>query len=266
MCVPGCHEAVHRALTRRGFFTGAAAVAVAAGATTLAPRAFAQEVKFSKVVDLTHTTWPAFPTFFGKPNLEVESLTTIEKDGFATFKWHLVEHTGTHMDAPFHFSTEGQSADRIPVESLIASLVVINIAERAAQDPDAQLTADDIKAWESKNGPLPDRCCVAMNSGWDQHVKTDKFRNDMHFPGFHPDAIDLLLTRNALGIAVDTLSLDHGQSKDFKVHTTWLPAGHWGIEAIANLGQVPEKGATVIIGGPKIEGATGGPSRVMALV
>ncbi len=265
MCVPGCHEAVHRALSRRGFFTGTAAVA-AAGAMSLAPAAFAQEVKYSKVIDLTHTIWPAFPTFFGKPNLEIEPLTTIAKDGFNTFRWHLVEHTGTHMDAPFHFNNDGPSADRLPADTLVANLVVIDIVDRAAKDPDAQLTADDIKSWEQKNGPLPDRCCVAMNSGWDQHVKTEQFRNDMHFPGFHPDAIELLLTRNALGIAVDTLSLDHGQSKDFKVHTTWLPSGRWGIEAIANLGQVPAKGATVIVGSPKIENATGGPTRILALV
>lgn len=265
MCVPGCHEAIHRALSRRGFFKGTAAIA-AAGAMSLAPGAVAQEVKFSKVVDLTHTIWPAFPTFFGTPNLQIEAMTTIEKDGFNTFRWHLVEHTGTHMDAPFHFNNEGLSADRLPPDTLIANLVVIDIAARAAQDPDTQLTAEDIKAWEQKNGALPDRCCLAMNSGWDQHVKTEKFRNDMHFPGFHPDAIELLLTRNALGIAVDTLSLDHGQSKDFKVHTTWLPAGRWGIEAIANLGQVPEKGATVVVGGPKIEKSTGGPTRILALV
>jgi kynurenine formamidase len=105
-----------------------------------------------------------------------------------------------------------------------------------------------------------------MNSGWDQHVKTEKFRNDMHFPGFHPDTVDLLMSRNVAGIAVDTLSLDHGQSKDFKVHVTFLPSGRWGIEAVANLGQVPEKGATVVVGVAKIEGATGGPTRVIALI
>jgi kynurenine formamidase len=265
MCVPGCQEAVHRALTRRGFFRSTAALAVTTGAASLAPRAFAQEMKFTKAVDLTHTTWPEFPTFFNKPQLEIETLTTLEKDGFNNRKWHIVEHTGTHMDAPFHFSDK-ESADRIPVESLVAPLVVINIADRGASDPDTQLTVDDIKAWEAKNGTLPDRCCVAMNSGWDQHVKTDKFRNDMHFPGFHPETVELLLERNAVGIAVDTLSLDHGQSKDFKFHATWLPAGRWGIEAVANLAQVPESGATVVIAVTKIEGATGGPTRVIALV
>jgi kynurenine formamidase len=241
-------------------------MAAAAGAIALTPRAFAQEMKFTKAIDLTHTTWPEFPTFFNKPQLEIETLTTLQKDGFNNRKWHLVEHTGTHMDAPFHFSNDKESADRIPVESLIAPLVVINIAERAASDPDTQLTVDDIKAWEGKNGNLPERACVAMNSGWDQHVKTEKFRNDMHFPGFHPETVGLLLERNAVGIAVDTLSLDHGQSKDFKVHTTWLPAGRWGMEAVANLGQVPESGATVVMAVTKIEGATGGPTRVIALV
>jgi kynurenine formamidase len=224
-----------------------AAGLAAAGVASLAPvkNAFAQEMKFSKALDLTHTTWPEFPTFFNKQQLEIDTLTTLQKDGF---------------------SNDKESADRIPVESLVVPLVVINIAERAASDPDTQLTADDIKAWESKNGPLPERACVAMNSGWDQHVKTEKFRNDMHFPGFHPDTVDLLMSRNVAGIAVDTLSLDHGQSKDFKVHVTFLPSGRWGIEAVANLGQVPEKGATVVVGVAKIEGATGGPTRVIALI
>ena len=63
---------------------------------------------------------------------------------------------------------------------------------------------------------------------------------------------------------VDTLSLDYGPSPDFAVHFAWLPTNRWGIEAVANLGQLPAKGATVVVGGPKVEGATGGPSRIIA--
>jgi kynurenine formamidase len=68
------------------------------------------------------------------------------------------------------------------------------------------------------------------------------------------------------GIAVDTLSLDHGPSKDFGTHLAWLPSGRWGLECVANLGQCPATGATIVVGGPKVRGATGGPSRVFALV
>ena len=65
---------------------------------------------------------------------------------------------------------------------------------------------------------------------------------------------------------MDTLSLDHGPSADFAVHYRWLGAGRWGMECVANLAELPASGATVIAGSPKIAGATGGPSRVVALV
>jgi kynurenine formamidase len=89
----------------------------------------------------------------------------------------------------------------------------------------------------------------------------------MHFPGFHPDAAKFLMgERRVSGIAVDTLSLDFGGSKDFATHYAWLPSGRWGMECIASLDQVPAKGATLVVGGPKIAGATGGPSRLFALL
>ena len=83
-----------------------------------------------------------------------------------------------------------------------------------------------------------------MNSGWARHV-ADKAKyvgkdaaGVMHFPGFDPDAAAWLLKqRKVSGIAVDTLSLDHGASKDFKTHVSWLSAGRWGLENVANLDQ-----------------------------
>ena len=76
----------------------------------------------------------------------------------------------------------------------------------------------------------------------------------------------LLGDRQVAGLAVDTLSLDYGPSKDFKTHYTWLPSGRWGLENVAALGTLPARGATLVVGGPKIKGATGGPARVLALV
>lgn len=272
MCVPGCYEALNRSLTRRGFFKGASTAALAAGASTVMPLApaRAQAMSFTKAVDLTHPLWTDFPTYFGKPGLEMEQVFALAKDGLNMYKWHLAEHTGTHMDAPLHFS-DGIDASKISVEQLVVPLVVVDIAARAADDPDTQITPDDIKAWIASNGELPDGCCVAMYSGWGDHLRSDKFRNAdaegvMHFPGFHPDTSAMLLESNVNGIAVDTLSLDYGASKDFATHKSWLPAGRWGLECVASLGDVPAAGATVVVGGPKIEGATGGPSRVIALV
>jgi kynurenine formamidase len=272
MCVPECHAAIAKHLSRRGFFRAAGgATAAAALATALPSGALGQTMSFSKVVDLTHTLVPDFPTYLGPPQLEIEEFKNIDRDGFQVFRWHLVEHTGTHMDAPFHFDKDGVSADKLDPTVLVVPLAVIDVKEKAATDPDYQLVPADIEAYEQANGALPENCCVAMNSGWAAHVGTEKFRNagadgTMHFPGFHGDTAKLLLERNVAGIAVDTLSLDYGASKDFAVHLSWLPAGRWGMEAVANLDAAPAAGATLVVGSPKVVDATGGPSRLLALL
>ncbi|WGD30764.1 cyclase family protein [Ancylobacter sp. WKF20] len=270
MCVPGCQEAVARQLSRRSLFKSAAATAAAFSALPVAG-AFATTTSFSKVVDLTHVLDPSFPTFFGKPQLEIRKLFSFEKDGFNLNEWVVNEHTGTHLDTPFHFSKDGPSAEQLPIDTLVVPLAVIDVSAKATANPDYQLTAEDIAAYEAANGKLPPGAAVALYSGWDKLVATDKFRNadaagTLHFPGFHPDVAAVLIEKGASGVVVDTLSLDYGASKDFAFHYKWLGSGHWGVEAASNLGTLPAKGATLVVGGPKIKGASGGPSRVLALV
>jgi kynurenine formamidase len=275
MCIAGCERAVREALTRRGFFRGATAAGFAAtaagGVAAAAPKNIV--TSFTKVVDLTHTMSPDFPTYNGKPGIEMQREFAFKKDGYNLYSWHLSEHAGTHMDAPIHFSEHGLAADQLAIEQLVVPLAVVDIAYKAAQEPDYLLSRDDLAAWESKNGRLPDGCCVALYSGWGELV-TDagKFTGrdidgTFHFPGFDPEAAAWMISeRKVAGLAVDTLSLDHGPSKQFKTHTVWLPSGRWGLENVANLGQVPASGATLVVGAPKVKDATGGLTRVLALV
>lgn len=274
-----CHHCVmdsvkERMLSRRSFFSGLAAVGAAAAVGTVAAPApvLAQSVSASgKPFDLTHEMHEGIPTFFGEQQFWKDQKFNYAEHKFNLFELRVNEHTGTHMDAPLHFSADGQSVAEIPVESLIVPLSIVDIRAKAAESADAQVTPDDLKAWISANGPLPKGGCVAMNSGWDAHMGTDKFRNadaekKMHFPGFHVEAAQMLIEDgNTVGIAVDTLSLDHGISPDFATHYGWLPSGRWGLEAVANLGSLPAKGATLIVGAPKNRGGTGGPSRVFAI-
>jgi kynurenine formamidase len=274
-----CHHCVMESvkagmLSRRSFFKGTLAAAGAAAiATALPPQPLFAADAPQKAEDLTHEIWEQFPTYFGGQQLFIDQKFTHAKDTFNLNEWRISEHTGTHIDAPLHFTADGKSVAELPVEDLIAPLVVIDIRAKAAENPDAQVTPDDIKAWTSANGDLPQGAVVALLSGWGDHVATEKFRNvgddgkTMHFPGFHVETAQLLIEQPSIkAIAVDTLSLDHGPSPDFIVHNTWLPSGRYGIEGIANLDKVPVKGATIVVGAPKIKGATGGPARIFALV
>jgi len=262
---------VKSTLSRRGLFALAGAAAVARTVTP-SPAAARPFRRFTRAVDLTHTFSPEFPTFFGTPGVTLKQVKEFKKDGFNMNEWSVVEHSGTHLDAPIHFSESGLTADAIPADQLVVPLAVIDVSSKAAANADYQVTPGDIRAWERRHGQLPRGCCVAMNSGWDKHVTSGKFigrdgQGVMHFPGFDPEATQMLLTeRQVAGMAVDTLSLDHGPSKDFKSHYAWLPTGRWGLENVAGLGNLPPRGATLIVGAPKIKGATGGPTRVMALV
>jgi len=272
MCVPGCQEMVQAALTRRGFFKGAA-IAGFAATTVMPAEATPASRQFKSVVDLTHTMSPDFPTYFGVPGIELQKQFDIKKDGFNLNWWRLIEHAGTHLDAPIHFSENGATVEKINAGELVVPLAVVDVRRQAEKNPDYLMGVADIQAWEKKFRRLPDNCCIAMLSGWAQHVGdpakyTGKDAGgSFHFPGFAPElAAWLLKERKVLGLAADTLSLDNGQSKDFKTHYIWLPSGRWGLENVANLDKLPSSGATLVVGLAKVKGATGGPARLIALV
>jgi kynurenine formamidase len=261
-----------RMLSRRDFFRGSAAMAAGAGALAVAgPTPLRAQATGSGVVDMTHTLSADFPTYFGEPQFAAERVFSFDSDGFNLFNLTINEHTGTHIDAPLHFSADGSSVDEIAVEDLVAPLCVVDIAGKAADDPDAQVTPEDLMAWIEANGEIPDGACVAMHSGWAAKVATEEFRNfdgeAQHYPGFHVEAAQMLMEETgARSIAVDTLSLDHGISGDFATHYAWLPSGRFGIECLAGLDRLPASGATIIVGAPKHAGGSGGPARIFAMV
>ncbi|MBD9525899.1 cyclase family protein [Paracoccus sp. PAR01] len=257
-------------LSRRSLFMGAAASGAAAIAASAISARPAMAQASGKVVDLTYVFDEKFPTFDGAPGIAYEEAVNFDKSGYQLWKLTIVEHSGTHIDAPLHFSKDGMSVDQIPAESLICPLCVIDITAKARDDANAALEAEDVQAWVSANGEIPKGACIAMNSGWGAKVATPEFRNTpdgkFAFPGFGKSATDLLAEMGVAAIASDSLSLDPGNSPDFAVHNSWLPGGRYGIENLANVDQLPAKGATIFVGAPKHARGTGGPARILAMV
>jgi len=302
MCAPTVMQEVARAMSRRDVLKlGAAAAASAlvarvAGAAEPeahrhAPPAVSPDaerdgpehlifkeplsLRVSNVVDLTHTLNSAFPVI-PIPGLtfpfKQTPIATIEQFGVFANKWEMIDHNGTHIDATNHFNPLGYDLKDTPLRSLIAPVAVIEVKERAAREYDTAVTIDDILAWEKKHGRLPRHSAVFMDSGWDSKVgdihsflNIDS-SNTLHFPGFPEETIQFLLTeRDISGVGVDTISFDLGPDKTYKAHKALFKGGKWGIENIKNLGRIPRSGATVFIGATKVEGASGGPARLLGL-
>ena len=223
-----------------------------------------------RVIDLTHVYDDAFPTYDGHPGITMKAINEFGRDRSNLFRLTIFEHTGTHVDAPLHFSADGASLSELDPQKLLCPLCVIDISAKAKDEVNAMVMPEDIERWISVNGAIPEGACFAMHSGWGAKAPGASFRNTtdgkLAFPGFSKAATDLLAELGVAGIAVDTLSLDPGNSTEFAVHYAWLGGGRFGVECVANLDQLPATGATVFVGAPTHRGGTGGPARILAVV
>jgi kynurenine formamidase len=237
------------------------------------------EINPAKIIDLTYTFDPAtiyWPTEHPFVHQFEHYGMTPEGYFYSSAKFAAPEHGGTHMDAPIHFSKGAITADQVPFTSMVGPAAVIDFSQRAINNPDAMLSVDDIKKWESEHGSIPDGAIVVARSGWGRYwpdkkryLGTDKFGDVAHlrFPGFSADAVKYLLdSRKIAAIAIDTASMDPGISKDFPVHRLWLGANKVGFENVAHADQLPEIGATIFCIPMKIGKGTGAPTRIFALL
>jgi kynurenine formamidase len=242
---------------------------------TVSPQAWLRGVSdgSTRVVDMTYAINSKLPAWPGDGRtFEATVEATTEKDGYFARSFWTLEHYGTHMDAPAHFPPGKEFLDQIPVAHLFAPAVVIDVRDEGSKDPDYRLRVMRVEKWEALHGRIPAGAVVLLRTGWATRWPDQaRYRNMdaagvMHFPGFSVEAARLLVERGAVGLGIDTLSIDYGPSKDFEVHRVTLPAGLYQLENLANLDQLPDAGALLISAPIKLEGGSGGPVRVFALL
>ena len=105
-----------------------------------------------KVIDLTLTISEEIPTFPGSPQPNFINWETLEKDGYNLELLFLSTHTGTHIDAPYHFVKKGQKIDQIMTKRLVTEAVLIKIRKGS----DQAITKTDIQKFEKKFGKIDD--------------------------------------------------------------------------------------------------------------
>ncbi|HEU5099575.1 MAG TPA: cyclase family protein [Roseiflexaceae bacterium] len=290
MCSPEITSKVEAAINRRGFLRAAGMTAIGAAAAPLnwstsfvgSGRRTDTAITFEKVVDCTHVLEPGIPNYF-RLNMEIKPLLTHEEHGVFVNQLIVPEHFGTHFDTPRHFIPGGSTGEAIRPEQLVGPLVIIDIAERAAKNPNTEVTVADLKQWERRNGQIPAGAFVAMYTNWAARWPTAAFLNEnasgtYNFPGFGGEAAEFLVKeRDIIGIGCDSHSLDIGPSTDFPAHITVLGAGKIGVENLAGLDEVlrqtdrrhgmgPNGYPIIVIGGLKTRNGSGSPIRALALV
>lgn len=238
------------------------------------------DLTHADLVDLTHAYdestlyWPTSPSTF-----ELKELAYGPTPGgwfYSSYAICTPEHGGTHLDAPIHFAEGKRTADQIPLEQLVAPAVVLDVTAQTSANADYRLTADDVRAWESRHGTIPSGSIVLLRTGWSTRWPNRKAyfgddtpgaTNNLHFPSYGEDAARLLVEQRRVAVlGVDTASIDYGQSGDFIVHRIANGANVPGLENVTNLDRLPPRGAWVLALPMKIAKGSGGPVRIVAVV
>lgn len=241
--------------TNSAIHAAALAIALAVPSPSLAQR----------VVDLGHPLAVTDPSWTGDRVFQRKGT---DGGGYVGGTFSSDEHFGTHLDAPAHFGGTW-TVDRIPVDRLVRPGVCINVT---GKPEDYQITVADVKAFEARNGAIPEGSIVLFATGWDvRWPDQKKYMNERggakHFPGIHPDAAAYLARdRKVVGLGIDTPSVDYGPSAKFETHNLTMRLNVFHIENAARLTSLPASGFTLVVAPINLAGGSGGPTRLFALL
>lgn len=182
----------------------------------------------------------------------------LEFDGFCTANISLCSHSGTHIDAPAHLSSQSVTLDMMPPETFWGLALLVDA--RAAAGREVEIA--DLAPHAEK---LAEADFLLLRTGWEEKFGTEEYLAG--FPTLSREAAQYALSLGIRGFGFDTISADSVESEECPIHKTLLGAGALIIENLRGLGALPAGETFPLAALPMpLAGADGAPARVMAVL
>ena len=213
-----------------------------------------------KLLDLTLIISENIPTFPGSPQPSFVQDKNIKNDGYNSELLFLSSHTGTHLDAPYHFQEKGEKIHEISLKRLVSSAILVKSRKKG----DQPITKTDIQKFEKKHGKIPSGSTVIFWTGWQKMIKNTSYfiRN----PGLSTAAAKYLVSKKINLVGTDSPSIDLGKDKRFPVHHIFSKNNILIVENLTNLEKIRSSKFHFVVLPLKLKGATGSPVRAIAFV
>ena len=211
-----------------------------------------------KPIDLTLTISESIPTFPGSLKPQFILWSDIKDDGYNLELLFLSSHTGTHLDAPYHFIKNGIKINQIPLDRLIGKAILIKL-QKTKNIP---ITKSDITSFEKKNGKIINHSSIFFFTGWQKNLKKGNYFTEN--PGLSKSAARYLASKKVNLVGIDSPSIDLGKDESFSVHHILSKNNILIVENLANLNKISSKEFSFTILPLKIKNATGSPVRAVA--
>ncbi|MBP37075.1 MAG: cyclase [Candidatus Pelagibacter sp.] len=213
-----------------------------------------------KILDLTLTVSDKIPTFPGSPQPTFIPWENIKDDGYNLELLFLSSHTGTHLDAPYHFIENGTKIHEISPNRLIRDAVLIKSRKKSGQ----AITKTDILKFEKMHEKIPNGSTVIFWTGWQKMLHDDSYF--IKNPGLSTTAAKYLVSKKTNLVGIDSPSIDFQASKQFSVHHIFSKNGILILENLANLEKIKSWKFQLVVLPLKLKNATGSPVRAVAVL
>ena len=214
---------------------------------------------YVKPIDLSLTISDSIPSFPGSPIPQFINWSDVKTDGYNLELLFLSSHTGTHLDAPYHFVKNGLKINQISLDRLIGQGIIIKL-RKSTNTP---ITKLDITTFEKKNGLIPNHSSVFFYTGWQKNLKKQNYFTEN--PGLNISSAKYLASKKINLVGIDSPSIDLGKDESFNVHHILSKNNILIVENLVNMNKIRSKKFTFTILPLKLKDATGSPVRAIAL-
>jgi kynurenine formamidase len=213
-----------------------------------------------KIIDLTLTVSDKIPTFPGSPQPSFIPWENVKEDGYNLELLFLSTHTGTHMDAPYHFLEKGAKIHEISLKKLVSEAILIKSKKKNGES----ITKIDIQKFEKKHGKIDNFSSVIFSTGWQRNLQKKYYFTKN--PGLSLSAAKYLASKKINLVGIDSPSIDLGTDSKFSVHQIFAKKGILIVENLANLEKIKSSKFHLVVLPLKLKNATGSPVRAIAFV
>lgn len=213
-------------------------------------------LRIERIIDLSIPISFKTPIYPGDPQTQITPVASIDIDGFNVSALHFGSHTGTHVDAPYHFRKEGAPIDLMPLGSFIGEGVVINVT---GKNPGAVIQLEDVEPYLECLGPGK---VALIHTGWSKYISDSLYFNH---PYVDEKAVDAMLNKGVRTFFIDALNIDSPDGQRFPAHDKITAIGGIIGENFAHFEEIDFDQPWIIALPLKIQHGDGSPVRAAAL-
>jgi kynurenine formamidase len=209
-----------------------------------------------KIVDLSHALTADTPVYPGDPVPAFSVATSLEKEGYNLFNVFLGSQSGSHVDAPYHFSNQGASVDKMDLGYFMGNGLIIDVTHKKSKE---EITLEEIKKFEEQ---IEQADIVLFKTNWYKKAGTQEF---FDHPFLSKEGGEYLLSKGIKTAGIDAINLDNTGGTEFPIHEMFSAAGGIIAENLANLDAVDFDAPFLIFLPLKLIGCDGSPVRAVAV-